>query len=439
MVFDAMTINNSQFVHLHTHSEYSSFDGLSKIHELVMAARQMGFPALALTDHGNIGGWIKFIQECRAKKDKNGKEIEYPTITPILGCEFYLSRNHTWKNKEKQPDGRKGNRHINLYAKNWEGYKNLCSLSEKSWVDGYYYRDPRIDIDLLGKHSQGLMCGSACLASAINANLLYDRYDQSKKLCSIFKDMFGDGFFLEIMYHGIADEARIIPDIFKLSSEMNIPIAATQDSHYIKKSQAKTQEVLMCMSTSTCLSNPKHLHFPYDEFYVKNADEMYKIFGKTPQVLYNTLALAEQINTPDIENNLFGGMRLPEFALPEEFTNPYDYLKKLSIDGMKKLGWNKSERHVERLKVELADLKIAYDNNNYDFSTYLLIVRDYIEFARNKGIIIGAGRGSGYGSVLLRCIGVCYGPDPLEYSLLWERFLGFDDKKFILEKDFGYA
>lgn len=440
-----MKITNKQFVHWHSHTEYSSFDGLSKAEELVMTARECGHPAVAISDHGNIGGWIKFLQHCRSEKDKNGNAIPYDPIQPILGFEAYLCRKQSWKSKDEaeknggyQPDGRKGNRHLTLYAMNWKGYQNLCSLSEKSWVDGMYYKDPRIDIEMLAEHSEGVMCGSACLSSVINANLLHDRYDKAKEACGIFRSIFGENFFLEAMYHGIADERAILSDIFKLSADMKIPVLATNDCHYIKKSQGLSQEVLMCISTSNCLTNPKHIHFPYEEFYFKTAEEMAKLWGHVPQTLTNTVAMAERINTKEIEDHLFGGMRLPIFKLPEGFDDPMKYLIHLAKEGMRKLGWDKSPRHIAQLKVEIRDIEIAKKNNNYDFATYFLIVWDYTNFARKNNIIVGCGRGSGFASVLLRCLGITYGPDPLDYDLLWERFLGFDDRKFILESDFGF-
>ena len=437
------------------HSEYSSFDGLSKISEvniksaddnLVLTARKMGFPALALTDHGNIGGFIKFINACSAKKDKNGEDIPFPSIKPILGCEMYLCRNHKWKSKEKaveadghfQSDGKKGNRHLNLYALNWEGYQNLSTLCYDSYVDGLSFGNPRVDIEQVAAHSKGLMCGSACLSNVINANLLNDRYDEAKKAASVFKDIFGENFFLEIMYHGIAAQKYVIPDILKIASELDIPVAATNDVHYTHKRQAKSHEVWMASGTQRCLPDPKHLKFPYPEMYLKSAEEMGKIFGSTPQVMDNTLILSERVNTDEIKEHLFGGMRLPKFELPEGFDDPMKFLIHLAKVGMKRIGWDNSRPHVDALKKELQDIQVAKDNNDYDFATYFLIVNDYIQFARDQGIVVGAGRGSGYASILLRALGITYGPDPLEYGLLWERFLGFDSRRFILPKDFGF-
>ena len=444
-----MNFSNKDFVHLHTHSEKSKLDGLSNLSELILEARKMGFPSLALTDHGNLMGIIQFLQECRATKDKKGNLIPYAPIKPIVGCEFYLARKmdigqydekskRAGEPKKNQPDGRKGNRHLNLYAMNYKGYQNLCTLSQKSWTDGFYF-DPRIDIELLSKHSEGLMCSSACLGSLININLLYDNYKKAKKICKLFKEMFNNNFFLEVMYHGIPEQKIIIPDIFKLSSELKIPIAATNDCHYIKKEHARSQEVLMAMSTSTCLKNPKRIHFPYDKFYLKSASEMAKIFKDNPQCLYNTVELAERIDTKNIEDNLFGGMRLPKFNFPKENKSSYEYMEKLAWEGLKRERWDNSEKHIEALKKELEDVKVAKENNDYDFATYFLIVRDYIKYANDNDILVGPGRGSGYASILLRCLEITYGVDPIESgTLLWERFLGFKNLRFTKESDFGF-
>ncbi|MBT6049598.1 MAG: DNA polymerase III subunit alpha, partial [Candidatus Scalindua sp.] len=329
------------------------------------------------------------------------------------------------KSSETQPSGQGGNFHLVLIAQNWKGYQNLCSLSNFAYTEGFYFA-PRIDFDLLAKHSEGLICSSACLKGIVNQNLLYDKYDEAKKAAMMFKEIFGDRFFLEVMYHGIPAELKIIPEIFKLSKELDIPVIATNDVHYVTQDQALSQEVLTCMSTRTCLSNPKRLRQPYSEFYLKSADEMHQMFKKNPNCITNTVAIANMVDHEDIKKNLFvKRMRLPEFETPDGFNSPIEYLKDLADKGMIDLGWEKSEPHIEALKKELADIQVAKDNNNYDFATYFLIVWDIANFARREGIFMAPGRGSGYASVLLRCLKVCYGPDPLEYGLFWERFLAF--------------
>ena len=429
-----LKINNSNFVHLHNHSEFSAFDGLNKMSEFPKLARSMGFKALGITDHGNVGGLIKFFQECTKSVDKNGNKIEYDPIKPILGYEFYLAKDRFAKSKKDQPDGRKGNRHIVLIAKNWQGFQNLCTLSEKSWTEGFY-NDPRIDFELLTKHHEGLICSTACLSSVVNNNLLHGRYDQAKKVATILKNIFGEDFYFEVMYHGLDAERYIIPDVFKLADSLGSKVLATNDVHYSHKEDGASHEVLMCMSTSRCIHDPKRLKFPYHEFYLKSAQEMAGIFQNRLDSLYNTLEVADKIDHKDISKN-FGGMRLPKFPLPNSFSDPHDYLEYIAWDGLKQLGLDHSQKHIDRLRLELDDVKIAKMNNNYDFATYFLIVRDYIQYANTKGILTGCGRGSGFGSLLLKTLGITYGVDPIEHDLLWERFLGFDTKRFVREQDF---
>ena len=413
----------------------------------MIQARKMGFTAIAITDHGNLMGWIKALQASKMTHDKKGKEIPYPPIKAILGAEFYLARKmdigqyqgkrDTSEIKKNQPDARKGNRHLNLYSMNFEGYKNICRMSHKSFTEGFYF-DPRIDLDLLSSHSNGVMLGSACLSNVINVNLIYGHYDKAKKACNIFKDIFNENFFLEVMYHGIPEEKEIIPSIFKLSTELNIPVICTSDSHYLYREEGPAQELLMSMSQQKSIKDPERLRFGSMEFYLKSAEEMGKIFSYAPHCLYNSLIMAERIDTKNIEENIFGGMRLPKFDIPSKYKNAYEYLCKLAWEGIKKHGWESSKEHIERLKMELEDVLVAKENNNYDFSTYFLIVRDYIKKAEKEDILVGPGRGSGYSSVLLRCLDITYGADPIKYGLLWERFLGFQKKKFIKDSDFGF-
>lgn len=439
-------VSNADFSHIHCHTEASSFDGLNRIlsdekdgkitrYGFPMLARKMGFKALGCTDHGTMGGCIKFMQEC-LRKAKDGDGNDLAPIKPIVGFEAYLSKNRFAKSVEDQPDGRNGNRHLLLLAKNWQGYQSLCALSQESWANTYY-KDPRIDLELLANHSSGLICSSACLSSVINNNLLNDRYDQAKKAVAIFKDIFKDDFYLEVMYHGIDAEAMVIPDILKLGQEMDVKVCASNDVHYGEKCAGPSHELLVAMQTQKCMTDPKHLHFPYHEFYLKSAAEMAQHFGTVPQVLFNTIELSDKINSDDIITNMKSGMRLPPYEVPPEFESPYDYMRQLAWKGAKELGWDSSPRHSQRLTMEIEDIRIALENSKMDFATYLLIVRDYIMEARRRNILVGCGRGSGYGSLLLRTLKITYGPDPLEYGLLWERFLGFDDRYFVDASDFG--
>jgi len=426
-------IQNKDFTHIHCHTEYSTFDGLNKMSEFVKNARQMGFRSIGATDHGTVGGLIKFWQECRKKYDVDQPGSD--PIIPLMGCEFYLSRDRFARSKDLQPDGRRGNRHIVLLAKNWEGYQNLCAMSESSWVDGFY-NDPRIDMKLLEDHHSGLICSSACLSSVVNSNLLHGRYNEAKKSVGLFKELFGDDFYLEVMFHGIDAERYIIPDIIRLSEDTNTKIIASNDVHYLKKEDGKSQEMLMCMSTSKCIHDEKRIHFPYHEFYLKEAHEMLEVFSDIPHALTNTNEIVDKIDVASFERNFGGVMRLPKFEIPNEFSNSYDYLCSVAREGLTSIGLGDSRDHIERLRTELDDVKVALDNNNYDFSTYFLIVQDYINWAKNEGIMVGPGRGSGFGSILLRCLGISYGPDVISSGLLWERFLGFSSERFVKESDF---
>ena len=380
-------------------------------------------PAVGLTDHGTVAGAVSFIQECR----KQG-------IKPIFGCEAYQARNHKSKGKDGQPDRRKGNRHVNIIAKNSTGLANLFSLSQESSLEGYYY-DPRVDLELLNKYKDGIILTSACLSNIINWNLSIDRYDHAKKAASLYKDIFAEDFYLEMMYHGLSNEGRILPEIQRLAKELNIKTIISNDSHYITREDARLQEVLMCISSGKSIHDPKRIKFPYDEFYFKSAEEMSKIFGHLPQSMRNTLEIAEKCDYSDFT---FGGMLLPKFDIPKEFDNPRQYLHYLAWKGLKERRLDESEPHVARLKQEISDVDLIWKTKGYDFATYFLIIEEIMRFARDNEIAAGI-RGSGYGSLLLLTLGISESVDPLLYGLLWERFLGFSSRHFLCDADFGLS
>lgn len=386
---------------------------------MVKRAKELGMSACGLTDHGTFAGAVEFLRTCRAHE-----------IRPILGMEAYLCKDHRARSKQEQPTGRRGNKHINLIAKNYEGFQNVCELSQIASVEGFYY-DPRIDMELLSKHSSGVICTSACLSNIVNSFLSQDKYEKAKKAAGAFKDIFGEDYYLEMMFHGIDAEARILPEIYKLGQELGIKLCATNDCHYLKPDDAEFHEIVMCLSSGRTLRDPKRLKFPYKEFYFKSKEEMAKIFGHIPSVLRNTLEIAEKCDYSEI---VFGGMKMPNFALPEGHNEPNKYLQKLAWDGLKRLGLNNSQPHVDRLQRELSDVQLVWDTKKYDFATYFLIVEDIMRFAKENGIDAGI-RGSGFGSLLLKCLGIVEGAvDPIE--LLWERFLGFSDLHFFCEDDF---
>lgn len=393
---------------------------------MVKTAKSFGMTACGLTDHGTVAGAIEFLRECREQE-----------IRPVIGMEGYMCKSHQAKSKEGQPSGRRGNRHINLIAKNLTGFQNICTLSQTASLEGLYY-DPRVDPELLYKHRSGVLATSACLSNPINTFLADDKYEAAKKMVGLFQDIYGEDFYLEMMYHGIDREAKILPEIQRLSRDTGVKTIISNDCHYLRKEDAEFHEVVMCLSTNRALKDPKRIKFPYKEFYFKSQEEMAKIFGHVSQYMQNTLEIAEKCDYSDllfIEDG--GAMKLPKFDIPSEFKTPYDYLDYLAREGLVRLGLDKSQPHIDRLNMELSDLKLVWDVNRYDFSTYFLIVQDIMNFARGEGIECGV-RGSGFGSLTLKCIGVVESViDPIEFQLLWERFLGFTQSYFFLPNDFG--
>lgn len=383
--------------------------------DMVSIIKAHGQKAVGLTDHGTMAGAIQFIKACRAED-----------IKPIVGSEFYFSRNHKAHSKEEQPEGKKGNRHLILLAKNVEGYKNLCRLSHISCLEGFYY-SPRIDMELLEKYSPGIICTSACLGGLVNWNLARGKYEAAKKAATIYKDIFNEDFYLEIMYHGIEAEARIIPDIQRLSKELNIKTIITQDAHYGKREDAKYHDMILCLkdNKNSCLKNPKRFKFPSDEFFLKSTEEMFKNFGFLSQSMKNTLEVAEKCDLSDFK---FGGMNLPNFPIPEEYKTPFDYLEHLAWEGLKKKKLDTKQNYIDRLKLELGDIKFIYDSKGYHFDVYFLMIHDIVRFIRSKDIPYGV-RGSGNGSLILYCLEVSKNvTDPVRLGLFWERFLGFEQK-----------
>lgn len=276
-----------------------------------------------------------------------------------------------------------------------------------------------------------------CLSNVVNNALAHDNYSQAKKSVAIFKDIYNEDYYLEAMYHGIELEGKILPDIYKLGKEMGVKVIATNDNHYVRKEDAECQQVVMCISSGKTLNDPKRIRFPYQEFYFKSKEEMAKIFGHVPSCMTNTLEVAEKCDYSDIV--LGGNMLLPKFDIPDGYKNSYHYLCKLAYDGLKNLGLSDSIAHKERLEIELGDIKLIWDTKRYDFTTYFLIVEDIMRFAAKNGIAAGV-RGSGCGSLLLKCLGIVDPAiDPIKHNLLWERFLGFDDSTFLSEEDFGIS
>ncbi len=393
-----------EFVHLHNHSDYSILDGAITIDRLIGKAVELGMPAIALTDHGNMFGAIEFYQ----KAVKKG-------ITPIIGEEFYMAPGSRFDKTSSRNNGEDTAYHLLLLAKNEEGYRNMMKLSSIGYTEGFYYK-PRIDMEVLEKHSAGLICGSACLAGHIPQCILRGRYDEAREAAGRLNEIFGEGhFYLELQDHGIPEQKTVNTGLVKLSSELNIPLIATNDAHYVNREDAFSHEVLLCVQTGKTMSDAARMRFHSNEFYLKSQDEMYRLFAGYPDALYNTYKIYEMV---DLKLTL-GKPILPNFEVPKGYDLD-SYLAKLVQEGVEKIyGKNMPEQVKKRIEYELSVIA------SMKFSGYFLIVWDFINHARKMNIPVGPGRGSAAGSIVSYALGIT-SLDPLRYNLLFERFLNPD-------------
>lgn len=403
------------FTHLHVHTEYSLLDGAARITDVVARARELGMESLAITDHGVMFGAVDFYKECK----KQG-------IRPIIGCEVYTAARKL-TDKEAEKDKYQG--HLVLLAKNETGYKNLIKIVSEGFIRGYYYK-PRIDKDVLRAHSEGIIALSGCLAGNIQHALLMRNYNGAREEAEALLDIFGRGnFYLELQDQGLEEEAAIYENMLRLSNELDIPVVATNDVHYVRKEDAKAHDVLLAIQTATTLDDESRMRFPNDEFYLKSEDEMRKIFARCPEAIENTQRIAEACNF-DFK---FGEYHLPEFQAPDGLTNE-DYLKKLCMKGLAErygvlfddmhlLPWDKQPMGAEKAQV-LWD-RLTYELNtiiSMGYVEYFLIVWDFINYAKENGIMVGPGRGSAAGSIVAYCLKIT-DIDPIKYNLIFERFL----------------
>ena len=385
------------FVHLHMHSEYSLLDGACRIDKVAQKAASMGQKALAITDHGVMYGAVAFYKACKAAG-----------IKPIIGCEVYIAP-RTRFDKETGIDNRYS--HLILLCKNETGYRNLCYLDSVAFTEGFYIK-PRIDWEVLKQHSEGLVCLSGCLAGAIPRMILDGNYEGAKKKALELNEVFGQGnFYLEIQNHGIEEETRAFEGVIKLSRETGIPLAATNDAHYVEKDDAYYQDVLMCIQTGKTIDEPNRMRFETNEMYLKNAIEMRELFPDEIDAFDNTGKIADMCSF-DFE---FGNYHLPKFKLPAGETDSFEYLKKLCEKGFVKRFPGREEVH-KQLEYELAMIR------KMGFVDYFLIVSDFIGYAKRNNIPVGPGRGSAAGSVVSYCLEIT-DVDPIKYSLFFERFL----------------
>ena len=401
-------MNSSDFVHLHLHTDYSLLDGACDIGELTAEAARRKMPAVAVTDHGNLFAAANFFHQATTCG-----------VKPIIGCEVYVAPDN---HKNKGADAERSN-HLVLLCENDEGYRNLIQLVSTGFLDGFYYK-PRIDHDLLAKHSRGLIALSACLRGEVTEHVLEERHDQARKSAYRLQEIFGkQNFFLEIQDQGLDVDKRVNQGVVRLAKETGIPLVATNDCHYLTRSDAHAQEVLLCIQTGKTMSDTNRMRFATDQFYFKTAEEMLQVFGELPDALLRTVAIAErcQVKIERVQNPF------PVFQVPEGATTD-SYFERVAREGFAaRLPQLERLAKENRLRYPLT----VYDQRLSDeiemikkmrFSGYFLIVWDFIRYARAQGVPVGPGRGSAAGSLVSYALRIT-DVDPLEYDLLFERFL----------------
>ncbi len=402
------------FVHLHLHTEYSLLDGATRPEALAKKVAKLGMPACAITDHGNMFGAVEFYDAMRAAG-----------VKPIIGCEMYVAYGSRFDKAgvEDQAADAGSNNHLIVLASNNAGYRNLVKLVSAGYVDGYYYK-PRIDKELLREHREGLIVLSSCLKGEVSQNLASGNYQKAKDVALQYREILGpENFFLEIQDHGIPDQQKIVPLMARLGEETGLQLVGTNDSHYLEKGDAFAHEVLLCIGTGKTLGDERRMKFYSDDFYVKSAEEMRRVFSGYPQAVENTLRIAERIDVT-LDST---GLHLPEFPVPKGF-DVTGYFEKIAREGLQKrleamapLFAAKRKKHepqayLDRLEKEIGIIR------GMGFPGYFLVVWDFIKFAKDNGIPVGPGRGSSAGSLVAYSMRIT-DIDPLAYDLLFERFL----------------
>ena len=388
---------SNKFVHLHVHTEYSLLDGFSRLKKLINRCKELNMDAIAITDHGCMFGAIDFYKEAK----KAG-------IKPIIGCEVYTAARSL---NDKDPNYDKSQGHLVLLAENMTGYSNLIKMVSKSYVEGFYYK-PRVDMEELRQHSEGIIALSACLAGDVSQALMDRNYEKAKRLTLEYRDIFGkDNYFLEIQDHNLPEQKEVNAGIIKLSKELDIPLVATNDLHYVNKEDSKIHDILMCIQMGKTVNDPSRMRFGSDEFYLKSREEMEEIFPYAIDALDNTVKIAERCN---VEFD-FNTIHLPNYDVPEGYTTN-SYLRELCFKGLKERYENPNEEVIERLNYELSVIE------KMGYVEYFLITWDFINYAKENNIMVGPGRGSAAGSIVAYTLKIT-DIDPIKYSLLFERFL----------------
>ncbi|WLD29727.1 DNA polymerase III subunit alpha [Clostridioides difficile] len=385
------------FAHLHVHTEYSLLDGFSRVKKLIKRAKELNMSSIAITDHGCMFGVIDFYKTA----------IE-EGIKPIIGCEVYTAARGL---RDKDPNYDKYQGHLVLLAKNMEGYKNLIKIVSTSYVEGFYYK-PRVDMEELRKHCEGIIALSACLAGDVARALMNRNYEKAKKFAIDYRDIFGEeNFFLEIQDHNLPEQREVNSGLVKLSKELGIPLVATNDVHYVNKEDSKIHDVLMCIQMGKTVNDPNRMRFGSDEFYLKSREEMEELFPYALEAIDNTVKIADMCN---VEFD-FNTIHLPKYDVPDGYT-PETYLRELCFNGLKERYDNPDSEILDRLNYELDVIE------KMGYVEYFLIVWDFINFSKENNIIVGPGRGSAAGSIVAYTLKIT-DIDPIKYSLLFERFL----------------
>ncbi|APQ71569.1 DNA polymerase III subunit alpha [Clostridium botulinum] len=410
-----------EWVSLHQHTEYSLLDSSAKISDLIKRAKEFGMKSIAITDHGVMYGCVDFYKEAI----KQG-------IKPIIGCEIYVASKSMYI---KQQDKENETHHLVLLVKNEIGYKNLMEIVSKASVEGFYYK-PRVDHEFLKDHSEGLIALSACLGGEVQANILKENLEKAEEVALIYKDIFKEGFYLELQYHGMEEQLKVNETLVKMSKDLDIPLVATNDVHYIRKEDYKSHDILLCIQTGKTVEEENRMRYPSDQFYLKSPEEMYETFSYVPEALENTVKISEECN---FDYN-FHESKLPKFPL-EEGVDPYEYLREICFKGLF-LRYEVLKDFIDK-PFSIDEVLVYGDENkeafdlikrlNYELSIiqqmgyvdYFLIVWDFIRFANEKGIMTGPGRGSAAGSLVAYTLGITK-IDPIKYNLIFERFLNPD-------------
>ena len=386
------------FTHLHVHTEYSLLDGSSKIKELAVRAKELGMDSMAITDHGAMYGVIDFYRAAREAG-----------IKPILGCEVYVAPGSRFDRENVHGEDRYY--HLVLLAENNEGYQNLMKIVSKGYVDGFYYK-PRVDMEVLKTYHKGIIALSACLAGEVPRFLARGLYEEAKEAVLKYQEIFGRGnYFLELQDHGIPMQRQVNQGIIRLSRELDIPLAATNDCHYINAEDWEAHDILLCIQTGKKVADENRMRYEGGQYYVKSEEEMRELFSYIPEAIDNTAKIAERCNV-EIE---FGVTKLPRYEVPEGYDS-WGYLNHLCSEGFKERYPEDDGTLKERLEYELGVIK------SMGYVDYFLIVWDFINFARSHGIAVGPGRGSAAGSIVSYCLKIT-NIDPIRYQLLFERFL----------------